>query len=74
MSYSTRSGIVQQPADWPWGSYRTMVGKAESPAWLETEALAAQFGGLGRASVVLGQRAGRRNPRKPLKSQVYLGG
>ncbi|MEZ5463470.1 MAG: hypothetical protein R3F00_17000 [Dokdonella sp.] len=39
-----RAGMVSQPGDWPWSSYSAMVGEADSPEWLETDGLLAQFG------------------------------
>ena len=32
------------PEQWPWSSYRAMVGQAHRPNWLHTEWLLAQFG------------------------------
>lgn len=39
-----RAGMVTRPDDWPWGSYRAMVGAASTPEWLETDWLLGQFG------------------------------
>lgn len=39
-----RAGMVAQAGDWPWSSYRAMVGEAPSPKWLVTDKLLAQFG------------------------------
>ncbi len=38
-----RANRVVRPGDWPWSSYRAMVGVEDSPSWLETDALLAQF-------------------------------
>jgi REP element-mobilizing transposase RayT len=39
-----RAGMVDSPAQWPWSSYRAMMGEIPAPAWLMIEALLAQFG------------------------------
>jgi putative transposase len=39
-----RARMVSEPGDWPWSSYRSMTGQADSPEWLQTDALLAQFG------------------------------
>ncbi len=38
-----RARMVEQPEDWPWSSYRAMVGEATVPKWLATDALLSQF-------------------------------
>ncbi len=39
-----RAGMCAVPEQWPWSSYRAMVGQAHRPNWLHTEWLLAQFG------------------------------
>jgi len=39
-----RAAMVPHASDWPWSSYRAMVGEAPSPAWSETDWVLAQFG------------------------------
>lgn len=39
-----RAGMVEQPGDWPWSSYRAMLGEAAVPNWLAANALLAHFG------------------------------
>jgi putative transposase len=45
---------VHLSADWRWSGYCVMVGRVDAPAWLETDALLAQFsnqfGRLGRVT------------------------
>jgi REP element-mobilizing transposase RayT len=36
-----RAGMVEHPGDWPWSSYRAMVGDAPVPGWLATDGLLA---------------------------------
>ncbi len=39
-----RARIANDVGDWPWSSYRAMVGKEATPAWLETDWLLSCFG------------------------------
>ncbi|MEA2080410.1 MAG: addiction module toxin RelE, partial [Pseudomonadota bacterium] len=39
-----RAGMVEHPVDWPWSSYRAMVGDIPVPGWLATDGLLGQFG------------------------------
>ena len=39
-----RADMVQDAADWPWSSYRSVVGQANAPDWLDRDRLLAQFG------------------------------
>lgn len=39
-----RAGLARQPEDWPWSSYRAMIGTASVPDWLDTDAVLSQFG------------------------------
>src|SRR5699024_4845407 len=39
-----RARMVRWPEDWPWSSYRAMVGLAATPAFLTTDGLLRQFG------------------------------
>jgi hypothetical protein len=38
-----RAAMVPTAGDWPWGSYRAMVGQESVPAWLETDWVLGQF-------------------------------
>jgi len=38
-----RAGMVKDPADWPWSSYRAMIGDSPAPRWLTAETLLCQF-------------------------------
>jgi putative transposase len=73
-----RAGMVSAPENWPWSSYRAMIGEAPVPDWLAVDGLLRQFGerredaqreyrrfvreGLGQESIWDG-----------LRQQVYLG-
>ena len=39
-----RAGMVKYPGDYPWSSYRAMVGDTPSPTWLATDAMLLRFG------------------------------
>lgn len=39
-----RAGIVSDPADWPWSSYRALAGLAPEPPFLRSDAVLRQFG------------------------------
>ena len=38
-----RAGIVRRVENWPWSSYRAMIGKAPAPTWLATDGILALF-------------------------------
>ena len=38
-----RAGMVAQPEDWPWSSYRAMIGAVSVPSWLDVDWLLGQF-------------------------------
>lgn len=46
-----RAGMTAEAGDWPWSSYRAMIGEASAPKWLETDWLLGQFGGRRRSAV-----------------------
>ena len=39
-----RAKIVIHPVDWPWSSYAAKMGLVDSPPWLRSDAVLAQFG------------------------------
>ncbi|MEA3276098.1 MAG: transposase [Pseudomonadota bacterium] len=39
-----RAGVLGDPAEWPWSSYRATAGLERRPAWLTTDAVLATFG------------------------------
>lgn len=73
-----RARMVGDAAQWPWSSYRAMVGEASVPAWLNTGWILGQFGAprpwaiaryidFVRAGVGLPSLWGR------LENQIFLG-
>ncbi len=73
-----RAGLVVDPADWPWSSYRAIVGEVPAPAWPDPEWLLSQFGGE-RWSAIAAYRqfiaagVGTPSPLKEARHQVLLG-
>lgn len=73
-----RAGMVAAPDDWPWSSYGATVGADDPPAWLQAEALLAQFGkrrGEAVARYIAFVRAGigAESIWRHLNRQVFLG-
>ncbi|QXP83902.1 addiction module toxin RelE [Methylococcus sp. Mc7] len=73
-----RARMVLEPGDWPWSSYRAMVGRADSPSWLETDALLAQFSdrvaeARKRYARFVAEGLGAASSWEHLKGQIYLG-
>jgi putative transposase len=54
-----RAAMVDAPADWPWSSYRSHVGLASGPAWLDTPGLHAYLLGHDARTPADARRAGR---------------
>lgn len=73
-----RAGMVNDACDWPWSSYRAMVGAAPAPGWLETDWLLGQFGPK-RTTAVRRYRdfvragVGLASVWDDLRGQVFLG-
>jgi putative transposase len=73
-----RAAMVPAAGDWPWSSYRAMVGQEPAPVWLETDWILGQFAEeriraqTGFAAFV---REGIRQPSiwEGLRHQVFLG-
>jgi len=71
--------MVRTPQEWPWSSYRAMLGEESAPEWLETRWILAAFG-ENEAEAVEGYvrfiAEGKGQPSPPweqLKHQVFLG-
>ena len=73
-----RARMVPSPGDYPWSSYRAMIGEEAAPEWLERRATLAAFGQT-EAQAIEGYRSfvgaglGQRSPWESLKRQVFLG-
>lgn len=74
-----RAHLVDDPADWPWSSYRAVLGLNEAPAWLDTDWLLSQFASQRQqaqralAQFVL-EGVGKTSPLDHVRHQVLLGG
>ncbi|EXI78226.1 MAG: hypothetical protein AW10_03196 [Candidatus Accumulibacter appositus] len=43
-----RARMVHTPGEWPWNSYRAMVGETDLPEWLEIRRILTAFSETGR--------------------------
>jgi len=73
-----RAGMVPGAGDWPWSSYRAMVGEAPAAAWLETDWVLGQFGeersrARGGYAAFVREGVGRPSVWEGLRHQVFLG-
>ena len=73
-----RAGMVNNPADWPWSSYRASVGLEPAAPWLAVDGLLAQFSGQRslaqtRYAQFVAEGIKAVSPWLSLKGQVFLG-
>ena len=75
-----RAGMVKQPQDWAWSSYRAHTGRAEGPRWLDSATLhrwlaprAPRRDGPKRYSQFVAQGRGVKLWEEALSGQIYLG-
>lgn len=73
-----RARMVKSAGQYPWSSYRAMIGRAPAPAWLETDFLLAQLAhrrGEARQHYVRLVADGKNQPKiwQHLRGQIYLG-
>jgi putative transposase len=72
-----RAGLVRDPAEWRWSSYRAMAGLEPSPAFLETawvrELFRSRRKGAARAFVEFVAEKNDYDPWSQVRHQVYLG-
>jgi len=73
-----RAAMVATPGDWPWSSYRVTVGVEDPPAWLQADALLAQFGdrrgeAVDRYIAFVREGIGAESIWRHLNRQVFLG-
>jgi len=74
-----RAGMVNCPQDWPWSSFRAIVGLAESPAWLHNDWLLSAFGNRKADAIdhyikFVSDGLHQTSIWSDLKQQIYLGG
>ena len=70
--------MVKKPGGWAWSSYRASVGLEPAAAWLEVDALLAQFGkrrslAQQRYAQFVSEGINANSPWSNLKGQVFLG-
>jgi hypothetical protein len=73
-----RPRMVRTAADWPWSSYRAMIGEEPAPEWLEPRTILAAFGATEPEAVAqyprfVAEAKGQPAPWEQLKNQVFLG-
>lgn len=80
-----RAGLIDDPANWNWSSYRAHVGQCASPKWLDTPALHSHLIGRELRGLADRQRAAAQYARlvasaphlqlwdTALRQQIYLG-
>src|SRR5690606_14280966 len=73
-----RARMVRDPANWPWSSYRAMIGAVDSPDWLATDGLLAAFAtrrsdARRRYQNFVSQGKGVESIWRHVKGQVFLG-
>jgi REP element-mobilizing transposase RayT len=73
-----RAQMVADAGEWPWSSYRCMIGQTNAPSWLQTDVLLGRFGQQREQAVMRFidfVRAGVGQPPlwDKLRGQIYLG-
>jgi putative transposase len=73
-----RAGLVDDPNDWKWSSYRSMTGQCDAPVWLDTAWLLRQFGTTRRLALAAYRQfmlagIGMESPLKDTRHQLVLG-
>lgn len=73
-----RARMVGQPGEWPWSSYRAMIGDAPSPPWLATDGLLAAFAkrrptAIRRYMQFVADGVGAESVWNDLNGQAFLG-
>jgi REP element-mobilizing transposase RayT len=73
-----RAGIVRRVENWPWSSYRAMIGKTPAPDWLATDGILALFAkrrttAQKRYSEFVKQGIKGASIWEELQQQIYLG-
>ena len=73
-----RARMIHRVGDWPWSSYRAMVGGVPTPSWLATDFILSTFAvkkGVAIKAYIkfVGEGRNRPSPWADLKNQVFLG-
>ncbi len=73
-----RARMVERIEDWPWSSYRSMIGEANIPDWLDADWLLSQFGRERKRAIESYRRfvmegKGLPSPLEQTRHQLLLG-
>ena len=73
-----RAGMVFGAGEWPWSSYRAMIGQSGCPSWLESDWILGQFGQNRKAArkhymAFVEAGGGQANVWEGLRHQMFLG-
>lgn len=73
-----RARLVAHPAQWIWSSYAAIIGSIDAPAWLQREAVLAQFGSDRAAAIDAFQAfvvdgTAHESPFRAVRNQIFLG-
>ena len=73
-----RARLVDEPAHWPWSSYRPTIGEAPRPAWLQADWILRQFAQQRKRAVAkymdfVHNGMGSPGVWRSLRNQIYLG-
>lgn len=73
-----RAGLVRDPSNWRWSSYRATAGVSPPPTWLATDWLLSQFGTTRKSAVraykaFVAQGIRSEPPWSSVRGQIYLG-
>jgi len=73
-----RAEMVKQPGHWRWSSYSAMTGETQSPSWLATHGLLAQFSRQRKVAVrrykqFVAEGVGKASIWQGLNRQIFLG-
>ncbi len=76
-----RAGLVKNPSEYRWSSYRYYIGEQREPEWLTTALILGYFGGHGRSTyqkyrrfVEEGLATELKNPLGDVMASTFLGG
>ena len=73
-----RAEMVRTAREWPWSSYRAMVGEIKVPNWLTIDQILSQFTSrrdraMQAYKTFISEGQGQPSPWQSLKNQVFLG-
>ena len=74
-----RATMVRSAREWPWSSYRAMVGQIKNPAFLEVNWVLSAFGKRKKNAITaykkfIAEGKNQPSPWSELRNQIYLGG